>query len=165
MTKNKFTTCLWFDGEAEAALTFYVSMFEGAKLGAITKYPEGSENTPAKQPSGSVMCVMAELPGYEIMGLNGGSQFKPNEAVSMMVNCEDQAEIDRLWDGFIKNGGEESVCGWLKDKWGFSWQINSRELNEMYLSPDKAAVKRAQEAMMKMKKLDIAALKKAFNGK
>ncbi len=158
--QSKFTTCLWFDkGEARKAAEFYASIFPDTKVGAphkaVTDYPGGHE--------GDELTVEFTLLGQSFLGLNGGPNFKPNEAVSFVVLTEDQAETDRLWEAITKNGGEESMCGWCKDKWGFSWQITPRVLIELTTEGGERA-KRAFEAMMTMKKIDIAKIEAAAAG-
>ncbi len=158
--QSKFTTCLWFDkGEARKAAEFYASIFPDTKVGAphkaVTDYPGGHE--------GDELTVEFTLLGQSFLGLNGGPNFKPNEAVSFVVLTEDQAETDRLWEAITKNGGEESMCGWCKDKWGFSWQITPRVLIELTTEGGERA-KRAVEAMMTMKKIDIAKIEAAAAG-
>jgi predicted 3-demethylubiquinone-9 3-methyltransferase (glyoxalase superfamily) len=158
---TKMTTCLWFDkGEARKAAQFYASIFPdthvGGAMAAPGDYPGGESN--------DELTVEFTLLGQSFVGLNGGPNFTPNQAVSFMVVTENQEETDRYWDAIVGNGGEESACGWCKDKWGFSWQITPRVLLEANNNPDKAAAKRAFEAMMTMRKIDIAKIEAALKG-
>lgn len=150
--------CLWFDGQAEEAARFYVSVFKNSRILAIRRFPEG-----LPQPPGSVMTVSFLLDGQECMALNGGPQFRFSPAVSFVVGCDTQEEIDTLWS-WLTEDGLEVQCGWLTDKYGVSWQIVPKALPTMLASADQAAAGRAAAAMMGMKKLDIAALQRAFAG-
>jgi predicted 3-demethylubiquinone-9 3-methyltransferase (glyoxalase superfamily) len=155
---QKLVTFLWYDGEAEAAARFYVSLIPNSKLGAIARYGEAGPGA-----AGSVMTVEFELNGMPLVALNGGPVFRFTEAVSLQVPCDDQAEIDRLWAA-LTDGGEESQCGWCKDRWGLSWQITPARMPQLIGGDDPAKARRAMEAMFTMKKLDIAALERARDG-
>lgn len=154
---KNITPCLWFNNNAEEAMNFYVSVFKNSKAKGITHAPEGSPTQ-----AGSVLTVEFELDGQEFIGLNGGTDFPFSEAVSFSVHCEKQEEIDELWEKLTADGGEESQCGWLKDKFGLSWQIVPRELGKMLSDKDAAKAQRVMQAMLQMQKIDIAELKKAY---
>src|SRR6187401_990612 len=148
----KNTICLWYERDAEEAAQFYSKTFPGSSVGAVHRAP--ADFPSGKQ--GDVLTVEFTVLGIPCVGLNGGPQFKHSEAFSFQVSTEDQAETDRLWNAIVDNGGQESACGWCKDKWGLSWQITPRVLIEAVTDPDHAAAKRAFEAMMEMGKIDIA---------
>lgn len=154
---QKITPFLWFDSQAEDAAKFYVSIFKNSKIMATTRYPRSTENASGR-PAGSVMVVKFMLEGQQFTALNGGPMFKFSEAISFVVNCNTQEEIDEMWDQLVA-GGKASQCGWLVDKFGLSWQIVPSSLGEMMRKPDEA--NRVMAALLKMKKLDIATLKKA----
>jgi predicted 3-demethylubiquinone-9 3-methyltransferase (glyoxalase superfamily) len=151
------TPCLWFDGTAEEAATFYVTLFPDSRVDNVVRAPA---DTPSG-PEGYVMVVEFTLAGQRFIGLNGGPQFPFTEAVSFQAATEDQAETDRLWDALAANGGRESMCGWLKDRWGLSWQITPKRLMELLADPDKDRARQAMEAMLKMRKIDVAELEPA----
>lgn len=158
-----FGISLWFDSEAEDAAKFYTSIFKGGKIGTIARYgKEGQEQH--QRPVGSVMTVDFEVNGQKFVGINGGPIFKFNEAISLMVYCDTQAEIDNYWDQLTADGGQPVECGWLKDKFGLSWQVVPTIMDEMMKSPDSAKKSRMMAEMFKMKKLDIARLTQAFQG-
>ena len=156
----KNTLCLWYEGDALGAAQFYAETFPDSKVGAIFHapgdYPDGKQ--------GNVLTVEFTVVGIPCIGLNGGPQFKHSEAFSFQIATDDQAETDRLWNAIVGNGGQESACGWCKDKWGLSWQITPRVLSAAITNPDKAAAKRAFEAMMEMGKIDIAKIEAAVRG-
>lgn len=154
---DKIVPCLWFDGEAEAATAFYVSLLPNSRITAVNRTPVDTPSGPA----GSVLTVQFVLAGREYLALNGGPNFRFTEAVSFMVMTEDQAETDRLWDALLADGGRENACGWLKDRWGLSWQITPRRLMELTTDPNPARAKAAMQAMMEMIKIDVAALERA----
>lgn len=151
---DKIIPCLWFDGDAEAATAFYVSLLPDSRITTVNRSPV---DTPSGR-EGSVLTVQFVLAGREYVALNGGPAFRFTEAVSFMVMTEDQAETDRLWHALIADGGAENACGWLKDRWGLSWQITPRRLMDLTTDPDPARAKAAMTAMMTMRKIDIAAL-------
>ena len=156
----KNTICLWYDDGAEDAARFYAETFPDSSVGAAHRapgdYPSGKE--------GGVLTVEFTVLGVACIGLNGGPAFKHNEAFSFQVATEDQGETDRYWSAIVGNGGQESECGWCKDKWGISWQITPMALTNAFTSPDRVAAKRAFDAMMTMRKIDIAAVEAAFRG-
>ena len=156
----RITPNLWFDTQALEAAEFYVSVLPNSKVLRVSHYGEG-----APQPAGSVLTVDFELDGQEYTAINGGPQFTFDEAVSLLVNCADQAEVDHYWDALISDGGEPSMCGWLKDRFGLSWQVCPTDaMNALLHDPDPARSDRAMQAMYKMQKLDIAALEAAADG-
>ncbi|MBO0828547.1 MAG: VOC family protein [Streptosporangiales bacterium] len=152
------STCLWFDGQAEEAARFYTSVVKNSRITDVVPYGDAGPG-----PTGSVMVVLFELDGQEFIGLNGGPQFTFDEAISIHLTCDSQEEIDELWEK-LTAGGEEGPCGWLKDRYGLSWQVDSRELHEMISGADKEAAARATKAMLQMKKLDVQALRDAYAG-
>jgi predicted 3-demethylubiquinone-9 3-methyltransferase (glyoxalase superfamily) len=160
---QKITPCLWFDDKAEEAAKFYTSIFKNSKIGDITRYEEEAAKVSGR-PKGSVMTVAFELEAQEFIALNGGPIFKFTEAVSFMVNCETQEEVDYFWSK-LSAGGEESRCCWLKDKFGLSWQVVPVVLIEMLADKDTAKAKRVTHAMLQMDKIDIPTLKKAYDQK
>ena len=159
---QKITPCLWFDTEAEAAARFYCSVFKDSRLGKINRYVNEGQEIHGKK-AGSVMAVEFELAGQKFVALNGGPQFKFTEAVSFQVHCDDQDEVDYFWTK-LSDGGKEVACGWLKDKYGLSWQIVPKALFAMLSSGDQKKTERVTKAFMQMKKFDIAALERAFAG-
>jgi predicted 3-demethylubiquinone-9 3-methyltransferase (glyoxalase superfamily) len=157
---QKITPFLWFDSQAEEAAKFYVSIFKDSKIVGTTHYGEAGPG-----PKGSVLTVKFQIAGQEFIALNGGPMFKFNESVSFVVNCETQEEIDYFWEKLTAGGGEESRCGWLSDKFGLSWQVVPALLQEMMLDKDEAKSNRVMEAILKMDKLDLATLERAYEGK
>ena len=153
---QKITPYLWFDDQAEEAVHFYTSVFNNSQITGITRYGDGGQ-----KPEGSIMTVSFQLEGQDFVALNGGPQFSFSPAISLFVNCENQAEVDRLWQQ-LTEGGEEEQCGWLKDKYGVSWQIIPTELIELLNSPDAEKSQRAMQAMLKMVKIDIAEIRRAY---
>jgi predicted 3-demethylubiquinone-9 3-methyltransferase (glyoxalase superfamily) len=155
---QKIVTNLWFDTEAEEAAEFYTSIFDDSKIVNVTHYTEG-----APREAGMVMTVEWELEGQTFVGINGGPDFKFDEAVSLQINCKDQDEVDYYWEK-LTDGGEESQCGWLKDRYGLSWQVTPEGIDEVFGDDDPERAKRAMAAMLKMKKLDVAELREAADG-
>jgi predicted 3-demethylubiquinone-9 3-methyltransferase (glyoxalase superfamily) len=153
---QKITPFLWFNDQAEEAMSFYTAIFKNSKINSVSRYGEGGPG-----PQGSVMSATFELNGQEFMALNGGPLFTFTEAISFFVNCETQAEVDDLWEK-LSEGGEESQCGWLKDKYGLSWQIVPSILGELLNDPDAEKAQRVMNAMLQMKKIDIDGLKLAY---
>jgi predicted 3-demethylubiquinone-9 3-methyltransferase (glyoxalase superfamily) len=154
---QKITTVLWYNDQAEEAARLYTSLFNNSKITSVSRYAEG---TPGE--AGTVMTVNFTLDGQEFIALNGGPEFKFTEAISLLVHCDSQEEVDRLWEKLIEGGGEESQCGWLKDKFGVSWQIVPIEFLSLMGSGNAAKTQNMMHAMLQMKKLDLPALKKAF---
>jgi len=160
---QKITPCLWFDTEAEDAAKFYCSVFDNSRIDTVSRYGEEGYEIHGK-PAGSVMAVAFELEGQKFAALNGGPQFKFDEAVSFQVHCKDQKEVDYYWEKLIAGGGQEGPCGWLKDRFGLSWQVVPSVLFEMLTDGNYAASQRVMKAFLQMKKFDIAALERAFEG-
>jgi predicted 3-demethylubiquinone-9 3-methyltransferase (glyoxalase superfamily) len=150
---------LWFDTEALEAAEFYCSVFKDSSIGDVARYPEGSPG-----PTGEIMTVSFELDGQPFVGINGGPQFRFTEAVSFQIDCADQAEVDYFWERLTADGGEEVQCGWLKDRFGLSWQVVPAGMEELFTDPDPARSQRAMQAMLGMKKLDVAAMLAAADG-
>jgi predicted 3-demethylubiquinone-9 3-methyltransferase (glyoxalase superfamily) len=154
--KQRITPFLWFDGQAEEAANFYVSVFKNSRIVTTARYGDAGPG-----PKGSVMTVVFSLDGQEFIGLNGGPHFRFTEAVSFSVDCKTQEEVDYYWER-LSAGGQQQPCGWLKDRFGLSWQVNPGRLGEMLADPDPARSKRVMEAMLQMKKIDLAALERAY---
>lgn len=154
---------MWFDKEAEEAMNFYTSVFKNSKIVSITRYPEGFDEGPMKGMDGKVLTGVFELFGQRFMALDGGPIFKPTPAISFFVECETQHEVDAYWEKLSANP-EAEQCGWLQDKYGFSWQIIPKTLPQLLNDPDKEKSNRVMQAMLKMKKIDVAELKKAYEG-
>ena len=160
---KKVNAFLWFDSEAEEAAKFYVGIFKNSKICRITRYPKEAAEKIGRPP-GSVMTVEFKLDGVDFVALNGGPMFKFTEAISFNVNCETQEEIDYFWEKLSADGGETGPCGWLKDKFGLSWQVSPVVLGDMMSDPDQAKAERVMNAMMEMTKIDIAQLERAAKG-
>ncbi|MEU1598775.1 VOC family protein [Streptomyces sp. NPDC005708] len=159
MPTEGFTTCLWFDGQAEEAAHYYVAIFKNSSIGRIGRYTEAGPG-----PAGSVIAVDFVANGQKFVALNGGPQFTFNEAISFQIHCADQEEVDHYWNKLVEGGGEPGPCGWLKDKYGVSWQVIPDGLIDMIGDPDHEKAARTTRAMLSMGKLDIAALTKAYAG-
>jgi predicted 3-demethylubiquinone-9 3-methyltransferase (glyoxalase superfamily) len=157
--QQKIIPNLWFDTEAEEAADFYTSVFKDSRIVTKTHYTEG-----APREAGMVMTVEWELNGQRFVGINGGPQFKFDEAVSFQINCQDQDEVDYYWEKLIEGGGSEGQCGWLKDKFGLSWQVVPTGMEEVFADPDPERAERAMKAMLQMRKLDVAELRRAADG-
>lgn len=155
MSQQKIVPSLWFDTEAEEAANFYVELFDDARIVNVARYTEAGP-----RPAGTVMTVEFELNGQRFVGINGGPQFKFDEAVSFQVSCEDQDEVDRFWSR-LSEGGEEGQCGWLKDRFGLSWQVVPTGMEELFSDPDPKRARRAMEAMLEMQKIDISEIRRA----
>jgi predicted 3-demethylubiquinone-9 3-methyltransferase (glyoxalase superfamily) len=164
MMTSPITPCLWFDGNAEEAARFYVSLFDNSSIGAISRYGKEGKEIHGRD-EGDVLTVEFTLRGQPFTALNGGPQFTFDEAISFQIHVDTQAEIDRLWDKLASGGGKPGPCGWVKDRFGLSWQVVPAQMSKMLMSSDRAASDRAMKAMLKMGKLDIATLEAAYNGK
>jgi predicted 3-demethylubiquinone-9 3-methyltransferase (glyoxalase superfamily) len=159
MPEQRIVPNLWFDTQAEEAAQYYIDVFGSGRVTSVMRYPEGAPGQ-----AGSVMAVEFEAGGMRFVGINGGPAFTFSEAVSFQIDCADQAEVDRFWDRFLADGGEEGQCGWLKDRYGLSWQVQPVGLTELVADPDPARAQRAVQAMLGMRKLDLAALLAAADG-
>jgi predicted 3-demethylubiquinone-9 3-methyltransferase (glyoxalase superfamily) len=156
---SRIAPCLWFNGDAEAAAEFYVSVFGDAAIGAVSRYGDGMPC-----PAGTALMVEFTLAGQRVQALNGGPQFQFSEAISLSVSCRDEAEVDHVWNGLLAGGGNEGRCGWLKDRFGVSWQVVPEGLGALLKDPEPGRRGRAMAAMMGMKKLDLAAMRAAADG-
>jgi predicted 3-demethylubiquinone-9 3-methyltransferase (glyoxalase superfamily) len=159
MTDDGFTTCLWFDGQAEEAAHYYASVFKNSRIGRVTRYTEAGPG-----PAGSVLAVEFVANGQKFVALNGGPEFTFNEAISFQIHCDDQEEVDHYWARLTEGGGQPGPCGWLKDRYGVSWQVVPKRLLDLVGDPDQEKAARTTRAMLAMGKLDIAALEKAHAG-
>jgi predicted 3-demethylubiquinone-9 3-methyltransferase (glyoxalase superfamily) len=162
---QKIVPFLWFDNDAEEAVNFYISLFDDGKILSTSRYGANAQPPGAPDMSGKVLVMEFEIAGQKFAALNGGPVFKPNEAISFFVNCDTQAELDRIWDKIGKNGGQAQMCGWIKDKWGFAWQIGWTGHMAIMGSGDQAKADRLMQAVLKMTKYDIAAAERAADGK
>jgi predicted 3-demethylubiquinone-9 3-methyltransferase (glyoxalase superfamily) len=154
------TPCLWFDGQAEEAAAFYASVFPDSRVVSVTRSPADDPSTHA----GDVLMVSFTVAGQPFTGLNGGPRFAFTEAISFQIDCADQAEVDRYWEALVEGGGEHSQCGWLKDRFGVSWQVVPRQLGDYLAGPDAEGSRRAMEAMLRMQRLDLEELRRAYEG-
>jgi len=157
---SSITPCLWFNGQAEEAARFYAAVFPDSR---VDKVSHAAADTPSGS-KGDVLTVEFTLRGQRFVGLNGGPEFTFDEAISFVIDCQDQAEVDRYWTALVEGGGEHGPCGWLKDRFGLSWQVVPRRFYELVEGPDRAGAQRAMDAMLKMSKLDVAALEAAYAG-
>jgi predicted 3-demethylubiquinone-9 3-methyltransferase (glyoxalase superfamily) len=157
---SKIAPCLWFNGRAQEAAEFYTSILPDSRIDTVHRAAADNPSTP----QGAVLTVDFTLAGQQFMGLNGGPEFSFSEAISFSIDCADQAEVDRLWDALIEGGGEHSVCGWLKDRYGVSWQVIPRQLPELLDAPDREGAARVMQAMLQMTKIDVAKLREAYAG-
>jgi predicted 3-demethylubiquinone-9 3-methyltransferase (glyoxalase superfamily) len=164
IAQQKITPCLWFDTEAEDAAKFYCSIFENSKIEQISRYADAGQEIHGKK-AGSVMVVAFQLEGQKFVALNGGPQFKFDEAISLQISCQTQKEVDYFWSKLTAQGGQEGPCGWLKDRFGLSWQVVPAPLTEMMLDKNAKKVARVTDAFLQMKKFDIEALKRAYDGR
>lgn len=162
---QKITPFLWFNGEAEEAVKFYISIFKNSKIGRILRYGEEAATASGSgRPIGSVLTIEFEIEGQKFVALNGGPQFKFNESISFVVNCDTQKEVDYYWEKLTAGGGQESACGWLKDRFGVSWQVTPTILIDILHDKNAVKAERVMHAMLQMKKIDIQALKDAYEG-
>jgi predicted 3-demethylubiquinone-9 3-methyltransferase (glyoxalase superfamily) len=157
---SRIAPCLWFDGHAEEAATFYTSLFPDSRIDDVSRSPADNPSTSA----GAVLLVFFTLSGQQFIGVNGGPQFPFTEAVSFQIDCEGQAEVDRYWEALVQGGGSHGQCGWLKDRFGLSWQVIPRAMGELLGGPDREGAARAMQAMLQMQKLDVAKLRAAYEG-
>lgn len=161
MSTSKIAPCLWFNGQAEEAAKFYVSIFPGSSIGTVSRYGAGSEDLPVAFPQGTALMVEFTIAGQRFQALNGGPQYAHSEAISLSVSCKDAAEVERYWSALTAGGGSEGPCGWLKDRFGVSWQIVPEGLGALLSDPDPRRVRRALQAMLKMKRLDLEVMRAA----
>lgn len=161
---SKISPCLWFNGEAEDAANFYVSLFPDSRIESVSRHGEATAGVPASFPKGTALMVEFTLAGQRFQALNGGPQFRHSEAISLSISCRDAQEVDHYWNALTANGGAEGPCGWLKDRFGVSWQVVPDGLGELLSDRDSARAGRALQAMLGMKKLDLAAMRNAADG-